>query len=132
MKVKPGFHWRSQDVGHARAVGYLLRTAADRVWKREKLQSANLEGVGGMKSHLIDTLDSEFEVCPAVFQPCCGPVFLPYAPIPSFWKGNVSFCDCMLEVCNWPFDVTGRYSEEVALSLRRDFGLLNSRETGRA
>lgn len=39
VKVKPGFHWRPQDVGDARAMRYLPRRAADRVWnllKREK------------------------------------------------------------------------------------------------
>jgi hypothetical protein len=63
VKVEPGFYWRSQDVGHARAVGYLPRKSADRVWKPkgEKLQSANLEEVGGMKSHLIDRLDTEIQ-----------------------------------------------------------------------
>ena len=39
VKMKPGLPWRLQDVGDARAVGSLLRRAADREWnqpKREK------------------------------------------------------------------------------------------------
>ena len=36
VKMKPGLPWRLQDVGDARAVGHLLRRAANREWKQPK------------------------------------------------------------------------------------------------
>lgn len=44
VKVKPGLPWRPQNVGDARAVGYLPRRTANRKWnqsKREKCAAAN-------------------------------------------------------------------------------------------
>jgi hypothetical protein len=34
VKMKYGWHWRPQNVGDARAVGYLLKKAANKVWKQ--------------------------------------------------------------------------------------------------
>lgn len=36
VKVKPGLLWRPQDVGDARAVGYLPRRAANREWDQPR------------------------------------------------------------------------------------------------
>lgn len=39
VQGKPGLHWKSQGVGHARAVGWLLQSTTNQAWnqlKREK------------------------------------------------------------------------------------------------
>ena len=36
MKVKPGLHWRLEDVADARAMGYLSRRDTHRKWNQEK------------------------------------------------------------------------------------------------
>ena len=44
VKLKPGLPWRPQNVGDARAIGYLSRRAANREWnqpKRKKCVSVN-------------------------------------------------------------------------------------------
>lgn len=48
--VKPGLHWRPQDIGDARAMGYMSRRAAYRVWKqlkREKYATVVKAGKSG-------------------------------------------------------------------------------------
>lgn len=36
VNVKPGLHWRTQDFGDARVLGYLLRKTTNRVWNQFK------------------------------------------------------------------------------------------------
>ena len=87
-----------------------------------------------MKSHLIDILDTEtqnMEFALLGFSLAMVQDFFPMPPFLHFGRVMYILHDCMLEVCNCLFDVTGYYSEEIALSLRRDFGLLSSLETER-
>ena len=56
VKVKPGLPWRPQDVRDARALGYLLKKAANtgpnHPKKNSVLHSASMKGVGDLKSVL--------------------------------------------------------------------------------
>jgi hypothetical protein len=52
--------WRPQDVRDARAVGYLLRKAANREWKQPKrfvLQSTRIKEVGDLMSALPSNME---------------------------------------------------------------------------
>jgi hypothetical protein len=46
----------------------------------------------------------------------------------TFWNDN-TYNVHILKVCNFPFDFTGDYKEEIDLGFRKDLGLLNSVET---
>lgn len=85
-KVKPKLHWRSQDVGSARARGYLPGKPA--YLERIVLQSENLEGYRHVSilTSDIELWDMEF---PDQFQSHFGPAF-PYSDIiHSFWNDNI-------------------------------------------
>lgn len=95
VKVKPGLPWRPQDVGDSRALGYLLRKAADREWsqpKREKCLVVNKSERNWRSEECFDIRhgDIAFGVCPAGFLlSFFGLVFPHYAPFPMFWNSNV-------------------------------------------
>ena len=93
MKVNSGLTWRLQDVRDVRAVGYLLRKAANREWKqskRKKYVSVNKAERSWRSEEHFDIRhgDAEFGVCPARFWSSFGPVFSYYAPFPTFWNSD--------------------------------------------
>jgi hypothetical protein len=72
INVKPGLLWRSQDVGDARVVGYLLRKVAYRVRaqpKRENCVIVKKAGTEWISEWHFDIRhgDTEFEICPNWF-----------------------------------------------------------------
>ena len=108
--IKLKLPWRPQDIRDARAVGYLLRKAANREWnqpKRKKFVAVNTNERSwrSEESFVITHGDAELRVCPASFWPYFGPVF-PHL----FWNGNL--CPVMLDVCEllFYFDFIGDYS----------------------
>lgn len=67
---------------------------------REKDKDRDRDRVAGSKAGELGpskAFDSrhgatEFEIRPAGFQSCLGPVFSHYAPTPTLWKGNTLLC----------------------------------------
>ena len=58
--IKLKLPWRPQDIRDARAVGYLLRKAANREWKQPKrfvLQSTRIKEVGDLMSALPSNME---------------------------------------------------------------------------
>jgi hypothetical protein len=75
--------WRPQDVRDVRAMGYLLKKAANKVWsqsKRKKFVAVNKDEKSWRSEECFDIRhgDAEFGVCPAGFWSCCGPIFSHY------------------------------------------------------
>lgn len=68
--------FETHDVQDVRAMGYLLRKAANKVWKQPK----RMNFVAGYKSEKSCTSDVEiqFEVCPPNFWPCFHLLFTHY------------------------------------------------------
>ena len=94
MKVKPGLPWRPQDIGNARAMGYLPRRATNREWnqsKKKKCVAVNKAERSWRSEEHFDIRhgDAEFGVCPADFSSCFSLVFSYYAPFPPIWNSNV-------------------------------------------
>ena len=76
-KMNCGLPWRPQDVGDARASGFLLRrTISPR--ERRMLQSTKLKGVRDEECFDIRHGVSGFEVCPAGFGTSLVQYFLTY------------------------------------------------------
>ena len=76
-KMNCGLPWRPQDVGDARAMGFLLRrTISPR--ERRMLQSTKLKGVRDEECFDIRHGVSGFEVCPAGFGTSLVQYFLTY------------------------------------------------------
>ena len=78
--IKLKLPWRPQDIRDARAVGYLLRKAANREWnqpKRKNCAAINQAERNWRSEKYIDIRhsDAEFEVCPASFWCFFGPIF---------------------------------------------------------
>ena len=94
--------------------------------ERGVLWSTKLKGVEGLKNALTSAMEmqkSEFALLILVLL-WSSISSLCYISIP-FGIGIYILCHCMLEVCDllFYFDFTGAYSGEIALSLRRVFGL---------
>lgn len=74
VKVKPGFHWRSQDVGDDKVVRYLPRTDANKVQnqpKREKCVAVNKpERSADLKSTLTSDMRYILSLLCLQFQRC--------------------------------------------------------------
>ena len=66
VEVKPLFHWRHQDIGDARVMGYLLK------------------GVGSEEHFDTTHRVAEFRVCPDDFLSCFCPVFPHCSPFSPF------------------------------------------------
>ena len=68
--------WRLKDVKDARAMGYMLRKAANREWnqpRRKTKQSTKMKKEWRSEDHFdISHGDAEFGVCPAGFLSCFG------------------------------------------------------------
>lgn len=96
-KVKPGIHWKPQDVGGALAMRHFSRRA-DTDWS--VLQAAKLGGWSWL-SPLPSHKELQFGVCPAGFGACFGPVFPHYSPILPCW--NCSVCSVSLYVGSMQF-----------------------------
>jgi hypothetical protein len=67
--------WRLKDIKDARAMGYMLRKAANREWnqpRRKQFVSVNKDEKGVEICFDISHGDAEFGVCPAGFLPCFG------------------------------------------------------------
>ena len=91
--VKPGLPWRSQDVGDARAVGFMLRKVANREWnqpKRKKYVAVNKAERSWSSHECFDIRHGD-----AIWSfPSCFFILLSsrissLAPFPPFWNGNV-------------------------------------------
>jgi hypothetical protein len=87
--VKPELPWRPQNVGYARAVGYLLRLVANRGWnhpKGKKYVAVNKAERIWRSEECFDIRhgDAEFGVWS-----CFYPVFLHYVIFTPFWNCNV-------------------------------------------
>lgn len=110
--IKLRVQWRLQDFGKARNV-CCLRTAARKEQNQPKgkamvtkTTSSNAEGMGLLKHFGVYILpqitpDADdrtvgFNVCPARFQFCFGPIPF-YSPVLFFWNGNIILCSCILE-----------------------------------
>lgn len=91
VEVKCELHGRPQDVRGARAKAYLPRRASYKKWnppekERSVLEAAKPKGEGHLSPLTSDMELQDLEVCPAVFWPSFGAVFLHYAVIPQFWN----------------------------------------------
>ena len=69
--------WRLKDVKDARAMGYMLRKAANREWnqpRRKQFVAVNKYEKEWRSEDCFDIShgDAEFGVCPAGFLPCFG------------------------------------------------------------
>ena len=93
VKMKPGWPWRPQDVGNARAMGYLPRKVANREWnepQRSMLHSTKMKGVGDLKRVLTSDVEMQsLEFAQLGFGFCVGPEFPHWAPPSCCCNGNV-------------------------------------------
>lgn len=94
LKVKPGLCWRPQDVGDARAMGYLPSRAADWGWnppKRENCVAVNKAGADWSSEEPFDVGhgDAERGIRPAGCWICFGPISPHSTPFPPFLEFNV-------------------------------------------
>lgn len=108
--MKPGLCWRPQDNGDARAVVYLLRKAANRIWNQPK----------GKKSILVNKPErnwryeelrhgvAELGVSLLVFGLALVWYFLSMLSFLQFRMIRYILCHCVLEVCSWLSDSQGR------------------------
>ena len=80
VKMKPGLPWRPQNVGDARAMGYLLRGAANKELnqpKRIKYMVLTKAGRSWISEKHSDKQhgNAEFGICHSRLQSCFAPVF---------------------------------------------------------
>ena len=104
VMVKLGLSWRVQDVEDARAVGHLLRRAANREWKQPKRKKCVAVNKGERSWRPEESFhnrqeDVEFGVCPAGFRTCLTQYFLTVLPFLPFETVVYALCYCMLGVC---------------------------------
>ena len=90
VKVKPGLPWRPQDVRDARALGYLLKRAANtgpnHPKKNSVLHSASMKGVGDLKSVLTSYMKMQnLESVQLVFSLLC-PSISSLHPLYILWE----------------------------------------------
>jgi hypothetical protein len=102
VRVKLIMQWRPQDDGDASNVKQLRKVVGNE-WNQFKRATmwAKAVGVGMPKpfgAHITmpHTMDAGhgatgFNVCPAGFQSCFGPIFA-FSPHPSLWNGMFKFC----------------------------------------
>ena len=82
-----GEPWRPQDIGDGRVVGYLPRSANNRVGQAQErgvLQSTKLKGVGDLKSALTSDTKTQSLECALLVLGLSGPFFPYCAPVSSF------------------------------------------------
>jgi hypothetical protein len=82
VKTKLGFYWKLQNVGDAKAVGYLPGRADSREWNQSKGKKCAAVNGAGRSWRPEEHFDirhgaAEFGVCPAGFQSCFGPASPP-------------------------------------------------------
>ena len=115
MQIKP---WRFQDVRDIRAIGYLLRRAANREQKqpREKkycIVNTTEWNWRSEESFDIPHGDAEFGSCPAEIGLALVQYFLTMlAHSPMFWNGNVCTVPLFIGIGDllFDFDFTGDYN----------------------
>ena len=96
------------------------------------LQSTNLKGCGGLKNTLTSDLEvGNLEFSLLIFSLALVKCFLIVLHFLPFEMVVHVLCRYVLQACDlsFVFYFPGDYSKEIAMSLRRDFGLLNSVET---
>ena len=107
VNVKTGLPCKLQDVGDARAIGYLPRTAAHREWKKTKksiLQSTKIKGGGNPKSTLTSAMEIQsLEFAQLVFRLALVQHFLIMSLSLTFSMVMHILCH-ILEHCDLPFD----------------------------
>lgn len=88
-KEKPGMLWRPQEVRDTRAMEYVLKRPANRVWSQPKRKKcAAINKAGETIAFAVRHGDAMFGV-PQFLQSCFGPAFPHCAPTPTSWNGDV-------------------------------------------